>query len=298
MDEWKVGDPPDWGDSVGVPDIPYMGYIDDYDDSDDDFRIRPGKSRAESLVEEAWELRMQGRYNDAVAVASAAISEDDQLANAYNVRAIARQDLGKFEFALIDFNRALELYDSQIIKNNKAGLLHMMSNDEKYFGNLEKALELINEALKLTDIDNDRMIYLTRKGEILDRMGRNLDARICYLLSAEKYDMVDELERQSEIIHDPNETYISISATNLFDYDKPLTDGMVVTLQKDPDNERSADSILVKHKGEPVGYVSNASYMLPDGIKAASEIKEKMKDNQKAEILFTYLDAFLVAKFI
>ncbi len=29
MDEWKVGDPSDWGDYVGVPDIPYMGYIND-----------------------------------------------------------------------------------------------------------------------------------------------------------------------------------------------------------------------------------------------------------------------------
>ena len=32
MDEWHVGDPADWGDSVGVPDIPYMGYLKDEED--------------------------------------------------------------------------------------------------------------------------------------------------------------------------------------------------------------------------------------------------------------------------
>ena len=35
MDEWHVGDPPDWGDRIGVPDIPYMGYINGGDDDDD-----------------------------------------------------------------------------------------------------------------------------------------------------------------------------------------------------------------------------------------------------------------------
>ena len=34
MDEWHVGDPADWGDHVGVPDIPYMGYINNEDDNE------------------------------------------------------------------------------------------------------------------------------------------------------------------------------------------------------------------------------------------------------------------------
>lgn len=51
MDEWKVGDPSDWGDHVGVPDIPYMGYIND-DGYEDDYSPIPeenGGSKPKSL---------------------------------------------------------------------------------------------------------------------------------------------------------------------------------------------------------------------------------------------------------
>ena len=299
MDEWNVGDPPDWGDSVGVPDIPYMGYIDDEDDDDDDFQRRPRKSRAETIVDEAWDLRMQGRFRDAVGVVSAAIDMDDQLANAYNVRAIAWQDLRQFEYALHDFDRALALYDSQVIKNNKAGLLEMMSNDEKYrTGNMVKALELINEALKLTDIKDARISYLRRKGQILDMMGRRVDSRICYLLASESYDLVEEAERQAKILEDPNETFICIAGTKYFEQEKPLSEGTVVTLVRMGENEHDPDAILVQLEGRNVGYVANSSFTLIDGAKGASEIKDIMKENQKAKILFKYFDEYLVAKLI
>ena len=56
MDEWHVGDPADWGDHVGVPDIPYMGYL-----QDDDEEQKPGRvSKAHQLRVEAWALRENG----------------------------------------------------------------------------------------------------------------------------------------------------------------------------------------------------------------------------------------------
>lgn len=36
MDEWKAGDPADWGDHVGVPDTRYMGYLKDNEDKEDE----------------------------------------------------------------------------------------------------------------------------------------------------------------------------------------------------------------------------------------------------------------------
>ena len=35
MRDWEVGDPADWGDNVGVPDMPYMGYL--REDEDDEY---------------------------------------------------------------------------------------------------------------------------------------------------------------------------------------------------------------------------------------------------------------------
>lgn len=51
MDEWKVGDPSDWGDHVGVPDIPYMRYINDdgYEEDYSTFPEENGGSKPKSL---------------------------------------------------------------------------------------------------------------------------------------------------------------------------------------------------------------------------------------------------------
>ena len=62
--EWQVGDPADWGDSVGVPDIPYMGYIDGDDDDGDDWEP-PRNSRSayvQELVDRALNLKDQRRH--------------------------------------------------------------------------------------------------------------------------------------------------------------------------------------------------------------------------------------------
>ena len=63
MDEWHVGDPADWGDHVGVPDIPYMGYLQD----DEEQEQKPGRvSKAHQLRAEAWALRENGQTREAL----------------------------------------------------------------------------------------------------------------------------------------------------------------------------------------------------------------------------------------
>ncbi|MBE6507892.1 MAG: tetratricopeptide repeat protein [Methanobrevibacter sp.] len=298
MDEWKVGDPADWGDSVGVPDIPYMGYMDD-DEDNDDFRKGSRKSRAERLCDEAWDLWQKGQYRDALESINAAIHDNNQNPEFYNVRAIIRQDLHQYEDSLNDYNKSLRMQGSQVVRNNKAHLLYLMSNEEKLFtGNFERGLELINDALKLTDDDFDRKTFLRRKGEFLDKLGRKLDSAICFLLASESYDLIDEVERQTKILKDSNETFICIAGTEFFKKDKPLSEGMVVSLVRESDNEHDPDAILVRHEGKPVGYVANSSYTLIDEAKSASEIKDTIKDCQKAKILFTYLAEYIVAKLI
>ncbi len=299
--EWQVGDPADWGDSVGVPDIPYMGYIDG-DDGDDDGWEPPRNSRSsrvKELIDRALNLMDQRRHWEAVALINMAIEEYPNDSDLYNVRAIIWEDKGEFEHALHDYDRSLRMYDSQIVKNNKAHLLWMMSNDEKYYTeNFDKALVYINEALKLTADEDDRKKYLCSKGNILEFMGKELDSKICFLLASEKYDMIEKLEKQAETLKNSKDTLICITGTKYYEQENPLKEGTIVNLVREPKNEHDPDAIRVEMNGKPVGYVANSQMTLIDEAKSASEIKDIIKDNQKAEIMFTYLDWHIVAKII
>ncbi len=298
MDEWKAGDPADWGDSVGVPDIPYMGYLDD-DEEDDDFRRGPRKSLAQRLCDNAWDMRQNGRYMDAKDFINRAIDEDRNNPEFYNIRAIILQDLGQFRNSLNDYNRSLRMRNSQVVRNNKARLLHKMAHDQMYHAlNKERALELINEALKLTNDDFDRKEFLSRKGELMVMMGRKAESTICYMLALEKYDEVAELERQLKILKDPNETFICIAGRDLYHNDTPLKEGMIVTIDRDAQNPQAPGEILITHEGKPVGYVANSFYTLIEYAKSADEIRDTLKDGQMAKIMFKYHDGKIVAKLI
>ena len=67
---------------------------------------------------------------------------------------------------------------------------------------------------------------------------------------------------------------------------------------KDEDNEHDPDAIAVVNNGETVGYVANNPYTLIDEVKSASDIKNSISDNQKAEILFIYLGEYVIAKLL
>ena len=294
--QWQVGDPEDWGDSVGVPDIPYMGYIDG-DDEDDD-RRPPRKTRGQTLRDEAWKLRNLGMYRDALDTINEALSEDGANANSYNMKAIILEDMGEYEDALRNYDRSLSMNSSQIVKDNKARLLKTMATRERYgTGNLAKALNLINDALKFTADESDRKEFLWIKGYILEEMRRWLDAKICFLLASEMYDELNKLERQAELIKSSKDTIICVTGTKFYE-EPPLTEGTVVSLVREPDNEHDGDAIRVEIDGKTRGYVANSPETLIDGAKSASEIKDMIKDNQKAEMMFVFLDRYRLAKLI
>ena len=299
--EWQVGDPADWGDSVGVPDIPYMGYIDGDDDDGDDWEP-PRNSRSayvQELVDRALNLKDQRRHWEAVAVINMAIEESPNDFNLYNIRAIIWEDKGEFEHALKDYNRSLAMFNSQVVKNNKARLLWMMSNDEKFYTkNYNKALEYINEALKFTADEDDRKKFLRSKGEILDLMEKWKEAYICYLLAADLYDKVERVEEQEKQLKNTTDTLICIAGTRFYHDHKPLNDGETVDLIRESDNEHDSDAIRVEIDGKTAGYVANSTNTLIREAKSASEIKDMIKDRAKAKIMFTYIDRYVIAKLI
>lgn len=299
--QWQVGDPSDWGDSVGVPDIPYMGYINNGDDDDNDppWRGSTNASPSENLRRQAWDLREQGRFSEALVMINRAIELDGSNYNYYNVKAIILEDLRRFDEALTNYDIALGMRNSRTVINNKACLLESMAVYERYRDNLNRALDLINEALKITNDETDRPNFLRRKADILNLLGKKVESRICIYLANGMYDKVDETERQTKVIEESTDTLICIAGRNFYAHQKiPLTTGVKVDLVREPTNEHDPDAIRVEVDGNTVGYVANSSYTLIDRAKSATDIKNIVKENQRAEILFVYLDEYTVARLI
>ena len=69
-------------------------------------------------------------------------------------------------------------------------------------------------------------------------------------------------------------------------------------LFREATNEYDKHAILVKYHGEKIGYVANSEYTLMKCANSASKIKNKISKDSKAEILFIYLDQYVVAKLI
>lgn len=299
MDEWKVGDPADWGDSVGVPDIPYMGYLDD-DDEGDGYcpPSTPQKSRAQTLLEEAWSLRNQGRYHDALDAINEALRQGKPTNEFYNIKAIILEDMGEYGDALRNYNRSLDMGGSQTVKNNKARLLQNIAYKEQAYNDLEKALRHINEALTISDDENDRKEFLRTKGYLLFELGRKVDSKICHYLADGKYEKVELTEKRARILNESSDTFICIAGTRFYDRERLLTAGTRVELVREPDNVYDPDAIRIEIRGETVGYVANSNSTLISEVKSASEIKDIIKDDQKATIMFKFLDEYIVARLI
>lgn len=298
--QWQVGDPADWGGSVGVPDIPYMGYLNG-DDDEDEFPTPPRKTTSESLHDEAWRLRNQGRYEEALDLINEALQHDDRDFDNWNVKAIILEDMHKYELAIECYDEALRLNpNARNVKNNKAYSLSRLAEIQKYTDHdWQKALEFINDALKLvSDDDGRKYTYLHIKGNILGELGRKVDAWACYLLADKMYDRLDELEGQRKIIESSKDTLINITGTYFYKEASPLLKGVVVDLVKESENIHDRDAIRVERNGETVGYVANSPYTLVDGVKSATQIKDIVDDDQKAEIMFRYAQDYIIAKLI
>jgi hypothetical protein len=157
-------------------------------------------------------------------------------------------------------------------------------------------LDMINEALKILPEDESNYPYLQLKGNILEKLGEPVKAKICYYLSSKMYDKVEKAEKQLKQLDNPNETFIVISGTNHYQYFKPFHKGVIMDLVKEPDNKHDKDAIRVEINGETVGYVANSEWTLINETKSATEIKNMQSTN--AEFLFIILDCYVVAKLI
>ena len=110
MDKWNVGDPSDWGDSIGVPDKAYMGSLNGGNDDDYEGAVESflESMRMKSAV--AHRFKMNGNYHEAGRLYKEVVDEIERKKNILmdnRLKALqksAQRELDKINSRLCDLN--------------------------------------------------------------------------------------------------------------------------------------------------------------------------------------------------
>lgn len=251
---------------------------------------------SEILSQEALRLKSKRRYNEALTLINLAIEHDELNSEYYNLKGLILQDLHKFRQSLEAFDKSLEIQESEEVMLNKVNAQYGWANS---LNDKNQALELITEAIEnaayLTmDIDMEKFWYL--KGSILDCLGDKIASRKCYMIAENMTDEISQLDKHTDYINTTDDTLICITGTQFYQGLEPFSEGLVVDLVRDSENEHDPDAVRVEVGGMALGYVANSPHTMIEGVKSASEIKNTKF--QKAEVKFLYLYEYVIAKLI
>ena len=214
-----------------------------------------------------------------------------------NLKGIILDNLCEYEKAVDSFNRALDLHPSEDIRQNKANSLYKWAK-VTFFpeGNHEKALRLIDCGLETLPESDDPSEFYFLKAEILEALNDLVESHKCYLTAYKEFDRLEEFERQCDYLKNTSDTLINIVGSDFYSYAPKAGD--ILGLIRDDDNEHDSDAVAVICKGKTVGYVANNPYTLIDEVKSASDIRNYLTEDQKAEVMFTYLGEYVIARLV
>jgi tetratricopeptide (TPR) repeat protein len=251
---------------------------------------------SEILSQEALRLKSKRRYNEALTVINLAIEHDELSSEYYNLKGLILQDLHKFRQSIEAFDKSLEIQESEDVMLNKVNALYSWANS---LNDKNRALELITQAIENAtylsmEVDMEKFWYL--KGSILDCLGDKIASRKCYMIAENMTDDISQLDKHTEYINTTDDTLICITGTQFYQGLEPFSEGLVVDLVRDSENEHDPDAVRVEVGGMALGYVANSPHTMIEGVKSASEIKNTKF--QKAEVKFLYLYEYVIAKLI
>ena len=175
MDEWHVGDPADWGDFVGVPDIAYMGYLDDEEEEEDNNYTHYSRSTISYVG--ALNYYGEKNYDEALKLINDALRDDSDSSIYLNLKALILNGLTKNDEAKEYFDKSLAIKWSKVVVENKACMIkEWVEYTLKYDwnGDLQKMAELLNEAIDdlstLSETDEDMKSYKKLLNEVKDSL--------------------------------------------------------------------------------------------------------------------------------
>lgn len=252
--------------------------------------------KASVLFSESSRLLDESRANEALSLINVAIENDDSNFEYYMLKANILETLNRYSEANEAYGCAVELNDSEETRKEKASMMYRWANS---LNDKQKALDIITEAIEILpkplDVhDREKFWYL--KGSIMDCLGQKIESRICYMQAEGFTDQIQELEKQAEFLKTSPDTLISITGTRFYFGIEIFKPGMAVELVREPENEHDSDAIRVEVDGETVGYVANSEYTMVENIKSATNIKDISAE--KAEVIFIYMDEYVIARLI
>ena len=107
----------------------------------------PNEDLAFHLQEVGWELYESNRYSESIKCYDLCIKFNPNISNFWNCKAISQTDIGQFDEALLNYNKALEIEpDDEIIIGNKISCLKQYINYQKDY---LKAIECFKELLSM-----------------------------------------------------------------------------------------------------------------------------------------------------
>lgn len=241
-------------------------------------------------------LISENKHKKALKLIDEMIEKENNHIN-WNLKGIILDNLSEYDKSVQSYNEALKIKENNEIKLNKSNTLYKWAKIT-YFpeGDYEKALKLINEAINTIPDENDPSEYYFLKGEILETLGEGAESKKSYLTAYKEYDKLEILEKQINYLKNTNDTLISITGCQHYNYTP--AENQILYLKKETDNEHDKDAIAIYLNENKVGYVANSDYTLIDEVESASKIKNKITDNAKVKILFKYLDMYYIGKLL
>ena len=250
----------------------------------------PETSKVDYLIEEQ-------RFSEALELIDKLLLKDSASYENWYLKAVILDNLKDYEKSVEAYKKAIALNKDSEISLSMANTLYKWAK-VTFFPDLEyeKALGLIDEALKVIPEGEDSSEFYFLKGEILEALREPVEARKSYLTAYGEFDKLKEFEAQVEYLENNEDVLICVSGSYFYDY-TPVP-GQVVDLVKEPENEHDSDAIAICLDDKKVGYVANSEYTLLDSVKSASKLKGLISDDARARILFVYLDEYIIAKLL
>ena len=277
--EWKIGDPVD--DANGGTMDAQNRHGDYYFEEDNRDEARINNSKSSQYSKKAWDYYMDFKDEKALHYINMALDLDGRNSNNWNIKGLILASLKRYEQSQECFDKSLQLYQDNIVYDNKARMLLIWSanllqeskNVSNGLNKLQKAEEKIIKAINTLPGENTE--------EVLDRYLNQRDT-VSYYIGYER-----EYQNNLEILKACDKyDLFTITGTKFYENSKKLYPGAPLKLLKEPDNEFDSDAIAIYFGDEKVGYVANSDYTKHELTASASELQDKVPDSIQAEYLF------------
>ena len=234
------------------------------------------------------------KFDEALSLVDRMLEKDSDYKN-WNLKGIILDNLSEYDNAIECFDNALRLSDDSEILINKVNSLYKWAK-VSYFPDLkyDHSLRLIDEALEIIPESEDPSEFYFLKAEVLESMGQRVESKKNYLIAYGEFEKLNEFQKQLDYLETTNDLLVNITGSYYHNYNP--TEGEIVKLVKEPENEHDGDAIAVYLDNDKIGYVANSEYTLFDKVKSATKIKNDIPETCEAEIQFVYLDEYIIAK--